>query len=75
VFFHQGAYDSAISEYTRALTSEMAEYQVAYLNRGMAHESIGHLSLAEDDYRQAVELAPTWGLALSKLARVMSKQN
>jgi tetratricopeptide (TPR) repeat protein len=75
VFFRHGSYDSAISEYTRALASEMAEYQVAYLNRGMAHESLGNLAIAEDDYRQAVELAPTWGLALSKLARVMSKQN
>ncbi len=71
---HDG-YDSAIGEYTKALAAEMDEYQVAYLNRGMAHEILGHLEAAEADYRRALELAPEWGLAISKLARVLVKQN
>ena len=73
VLFIREDYDSAIEEYTRALGAEMSESQVAYLNRGMAHEILGHRDAAEDDYRQALELAPGWGLAISKLARVSSK--
>ena len=49
---------SAIDEYTRALESEMDEYQVAYLNRGMAHEILGEYEAAEADYREALALAP-----------------
>jgi len=75
VFFIRNWYDGAIAEYTKALAVEMDEYQVAYLNRGMAHELLGHLEAAEADYRKALELAPEWGPAISKLARVLSKQN
>ena len=75
VFFISDRYDSAIAEYTKAIAAEMDEYQVAYLNRGMAHEILGHLDAAEADYRHALALSPQWGLALSKLARVVSKQN
>ena len=75
VFFIHDGYDSAIAEYTKALAAEMEEYQVAYLNRGMAHEILGHWDAAEADYRRALALAPEWGLAISKLARVLSKRN
>jgi tetratricopeptide (TPR) repeat protein len=75
VFFIHDRYVSAIAEYTRALAAEMDEYQVAYLNRGMAHEVLGDLEAAEADYRRALELAPEWGLAISKLARVLAKQH
>ncbi len=51
----------------------MDEYEVAYLNRGMAHELRGDLNAAEADYRQALQLRPEWGTALSKLARVLTK--
>ena len=75
VFFIQDRYDSAIAEYTKAVAVEMDEYQVAYLNRGMANEILGHLEAAEADYRRALELAPEWGLVISKLARVLAKQD
>jgi tetratricopeptide (TPR) repeat protein len=75
VFFIREAYDDAIAEYTKALEAEMAEYQVAYLNRGMAHETLGHWEAAEADYRRALALVPDWGLAISKLARVLAKKN
>jgi len=75
LFFIRDAYDRAIGEYTAALAAEMDEYQVAYLNRGMAHEILGHFEAAEADYRRALALAPEWGLAISKLARVLAKQN
>jgi tetratricopeptide (TPR) repeat protein len=75
VFFLHDSYDSAIAEYTEALAADMNEYQVAYLNRGMAHEILGHWEAAEADYRRALALAPEWGLAISKLARVLAKQN
>ena len=75
VFFIQDRYVSAIAEYTKAVAVEMDEYQVAYLNRGMAHEILGDLEAAEADYRRALELAPEWGIAISKLARVLAKQD
>ncbi len=75
VFFIHDAYDDAIAEYTQALGAEMSEYQVAYLNRGMAHETLGHWEAAEADYRRALALDPNWGLAISKLARVLGKRN
>ncbi len=75
VFFIRDAYDDAIAEYTRALEAEMIEYQVAYLNRGMVHETLGHWEAAEADYRRALALDPNWGLAISKLARVLGKRN
>ncbi len=53
----------------------MSEYQVAHLNRGMAHESLGHYQDAEADYRRALTLAPSWLLAETKLARVLGKMN
>lgn len=75
VFFIRDGYHDAIAEYTKALAADMDEYQVAYLNRGMAHEILGHFEAAEADYRRALALAPEWGLAISKLARVLAKQN
>ncbi len=75
IFFIRDSHDSAITEYTKALEAEMKEYQVAYLNRGMAHEILGHWDAAETDYRRALALAPEWGLAFSKLARVLGKRN
>ena len=75
IFFLRKSYDSAIAEYAKALEAEMSEYQVAHLNRGMAHEQLGHYKSAEADYRRALELAPGWSLAESKLARVLTKMN
>ena len=75
VFFLRDAYDDAIAEYTKALRAEMVEYQVAFLNRGMAYEALGHLEAAEADYRRALALDSEWGLAISKLARVLAKRN
>ena len=75
IFFLRETYDSAIVEYTKALEAEMSEYQVAHLNRGMAHENLGHYQDAEADYRRALTLAPNWLLAETKLARVLGKMN
>ena len=74
IFFIRDAYDDAIAEYTKALGAGMAEYQVAYLNRGMAHETLRNWEAAEHDYRQALALDPEWGLAISKLARLLVKR-
>ena len=75
IFFLRETYDSAIAEYTKALEAEMSEYQVAHLNRGMAHENLGRYQAAEADYRRALTLAPNWALAEGKLARVLGKMN
>ena len=41
----------------------------------MAHETLRHWKAAEADYRQALALAPDWGLAISKLTRVLGKRD
>jgi tetratricopeptide (TPR) repeat protein len=75
IFFIQESYDRAIAEYTKALAAEMDEPQVAYLNRGMAYETLAHWEAAAADYRGALELDPQWGVAISKLAGVSAKLN
>ena len=75
IFFLRESYDTAIVEYSKALEAEMIRYQVAYLNRGMAHENLGHFQKAESDYRRALRLAPNWAIAETKLARVLGKMN
>ncbi|MBT7952358.1 MAG: tetratricopeptide repeat protein [Gammaproteobacteria bacterium] len=75
LFFLGQSYDSAILEYTKALDLDLRQDYVAYLNRGMAYEKLGKLSNAESDYRLAIELAPEWSVAKSKLERVLIKIN
>jgi len=75
LFFLGQSYDSAIMEYTKALDLDLSQDHVAYLNRGMAYEKLGKLSNAESDYRLAIELAPEWSVAKSKLERVLIKIN
>jgi tetratricopeptide (TPR) repeat protein len=74
VFFIREFYDDAIAEYTKALDAEMDEVQVAYLNRGMAHEHLAQWDAAEADYRRALEIYPEWGVAMSKLDRLSDKR-
>ena len=73
IFFLREIYATAIIEYTKALEAEMVEYEVAHLNRGMAHESLGHYPDAEADYRRALALVPNWRIAETKLARLLGK--
>ncbi len=75
LFFLGQSYDSAIMEYTKALNLDLRQDYIAYLNRGMAYEKLGKLSNAESDYRLAIELAPEWSVAKSKLERVLLKIN
>ncbi|MFT5132946.1 MAG: tetratricopeptide (TPR) repeat protein [Gammaproteobacteria bacterium] len=75
LFFIGESYDSAISEYSKALDLGLNQDYVAHLNRGMAYEKLGRLDEAETDYRQAIELAPEWKEAKSKLERVLIKIN
>lgn len=75
LFFLGESYDSAIMEYTKALNLDLRQDYVAYLNRGMAYEKLGKLADAESDYRLAIELAPEWSVAKSKLERVLLKIN
>jgi tetratricopeptide (TPR) repeat protein len=75
LFFLGQSYDNAILEYTKALSMELNQDYVAYLNRGMAYEKLGKLNEAETDYRLAIELAPEWTMAKSKLEKVLRKIN
>ncbi len=75
LFFLSEVYDGAIKEYNKALEMGLTQQSVAYLNRGMAYEKLGRLQEAKTDYLQAIELAPDWKQAQSKLERVNKKLN
>ena len=74
VYFLANRLEEAIKDYTKAMDLDLGRMHVAFLNRGMAHESQGHLDLAETDYRKAVELAPQWPLAQQKLDGIIAKR-
>lgn len=73
LFFMAEIYQKAIDEYTKALGMNLSLSHVAHLNRGMAYERLGKYPAAETDYRRALEIAPEWSVATSKLERVLSK--
>lgn len=66
-------FDRAIADYSKAMELQLGELHIAYLNRGMAKESMGSLLAAKSDYHLSLELRPEWALAEAKLARVERK--
>jgi len=65
----QDNYAGAIAAIDRGLDLSPEEPARAYYNRGVAHEELGHVREAYRDYRQASDLAPTWGPPQTELAR------
>ena len=65
-------YDSAAYYFTRAIDL-YPEYFQAFYNRGLAHESMSKLKLAEQDYRQALTLKPDYTEAAQSLSRVLGE--
>lgn len=63
-------YDSASQYFTRAIEL-YPEYFQAFYNRGLAHESMNKMKLAEQDYRQALALKPDYTEAALSLSRVV----
>lgn len=74
VLFLRGDRDGAIAAYDRSLAMGITRRHVVLLNRGMAYEARGELALAEQDYRDALLIAPEWVLAKSRLERVLAKR-
>jgi len=74
VLFLRGDRDGAIAAYDRSLAMGITRRHVVLLNRGMAYEARSELALAEQDYRDALLIAPEWVLAKSRLERVLAKR-
>ena len=66
-----GASRTDLEDCNRALVTRR---HVVLLNRGMAWEARGELVRAEQDYRDALLIAPEWALATSRLERVLAKR-
>ena len=62
-------YAEAIADITKGLALGTREAQNAYYDRAVAHEAMGDIQAAYDDYRQAVTLAPGFTQASDDLAR------
>ncbi len=75
LYFLANKMDKAVEFYSRALALGLGKAHVAYLNRGMAQESLGAYEPAEADYRQAIALNPDWALPRQKLERLLSKKS
>lgn len=65
----QNNYAGAIAAIDRGLELAPEDPARAYYNRAVAHEELGHVREAYRDYRQASDLAPTWGPPQTELAR------
>ncbi|HEY0106449.1 MAG TPA: hypothetical protein VGB91_10225 [Rhizomicrobium sp.] len=62
-------YADAVTHITRGLTLGTKQPQVAYFDRAMAHEALGEVRAAYDDYRQALSVAPDFKPASNELKR------
>lgn len=74
IYFLANQLDRAIEHYSKAMDLGLGRRHIALLNRGMAYEAQGHLEKAENDYREAIELAPEWPLVQQKLDRVLARR-
>ena len=74
IFFLGQVYDKAVMEYTHALELDIAKKHIAHFNRALAYEKLGEFGKAETDYLTALEHAPEWEAAKTKLTRLREKQ-
>jgi tetratricopeptide (TPR) repeat protein len=65
----QDNYSAAITAINRGLELNPMEPARAYYNRGVAHEELGQLRAAYNDYRRAADMAPTWAPPRTELTR------
>jgi tetratricopeptide (TPR) repeat protein len=59
----------AIQSIDRGLALSPEQPARAYYNRAVAHEDLGEIRAAYQDYRRAAELAPDWEAPRTELAR------
>jgi tetratricopeptide (TPR) repeat protein len=74
VYYMGQVYDKAVLEYTTAIEKNTSLSHVAYLNRGMAYESLGDFVNAENDYKTAAEILPEWIVPQNKLKELQIKK-
>jgi tetratricopeptide (TPR) repeat protein len=65
-------YDSAVVEFSKAI-EKLPSYYQAYYNRGLCYESMNKIKDAENDYRQALRIQPTYTEAAKSLSRVLGE--
>lgn len=73
LWFLANRYTEAIADYDKSLEFGIEKPHVAFLNRGMAHESLGNLGEALSDYRSALDKVEGWPAAQKRLERVQGK--
>lgn len=61
---------NAITDYDLTLKQGIKQTHVAYLNRGIAREGLGHFEQAKQDYIAALGLIEDWPEASKRLIRV-----
>jgi tetratricopeptide (TPR) repeat protein len=62
-------YEEAVAAATRALEAGLRDEEKAYFNRAVAHERLGRIAEAYDDFRAAAAAAPNWDQPRQQLAR------
>jgi tetratricopeptide (TPR) repeat protein len=65
----RGDFRGAIDSINEGIALDTAELHKAYFNRAIAHEELGQLRAAYEDYQRAASLAPEWRSPQVELAR------
>lgn len=61
---------AALADYTRAIRHNTPQLYAAYLNRGLAHEVLGEIAKARQDYEKVLELKPGFAPARALLSEL-----
>jgi len=62
-------YQDALTDIDKGLSLGTKKAYIAYYDRAIAREALGDIKGAYEDYKQAVELAPDFALAIQQLKR------
>jgi tetratricopeptide (TPR) repeat protein len=62
-------YDEALQDIDKGIAAGANRLQIAYYDRGLAHEALGNVRAAYEDYKKAAEIEPGFELATSQLTR------
>ncbi len=65
----QHRYEEALGDLDRCLSIGTRQPEKCWLNKGLAHEAMGDVKSAYQDYRRAAELKPDWDLPKRELQR------
>ena len=74
VLIRQDDPDAALPLFTMALEKNTRKPALAYYGRGIAHEELGNIRSAYDDYKRAAREAPNWKEPKQDLARFVVRR-